>query len=348
MRLKKGFTLMEILLSLGVLSVLTAVIMPMGTKVLNQTNVTGTQDRILLLEQGLLSYFRDMGKLPNDTYGTSNTGLDQLITNVGNVTPYYGPYVTSSTLKDSWNQRYVYDRIDGGDTVQTTSVTPYWAIEASVAVLASNGANHALDNQVGTHWILQKENSDDMVYPVSTRIIQHRYLKHTISQISAAMEYSGLETVQKMKDRYGLRVASSNPKNPNEAPDAMIELFNQLSSTSIADRYTKFMYPTNAFLKLEKKENGDPKYTDPEIAVILAEAGVSGSKISKFKVQCNAVTSLECPAIFLQIFFDLHTSKDLWGKPLLWDRTNYQFYSSGPNRTNDSLAANTDDIPGWY
>lgn len=99
-----GFTLVELLLVLVILSVLAVVIVPKFSGRSQQAKVTGAQADIAALETALGLFEVDCGRFP-----TTEEGLQALIRQPGDLDGWKGPYLTRGNLpKDHWGNHYVY------------------------------------------------------------------------------------------------------------------------------------------------------------------------------------------------------------------------------------------------
>jgi general secretion pathway protein G len=91
-----GFTLLEILIVLGIVGGLLAAILTSIGGGSDQAKRKETQTRAGMIQQSLIRFQVDMGKLP-----TSAEGLDILVTNPGS-NKWSGPYTDADQLKDGW------------------------------------------------------------------------------------------------------------------------------------------------------------------------------------------------------------------------------------------------------
>jgi len=94
---RKGFTLVEILVVLAILSIIAGAIFPMTLTLINYHKKTETQKHMEEIKNGLLLYFKDFSSFPER--------LTELV-------PKYVSLSMSEVQKDSWNQDYYY-KYDG-------------------------------------------------------------------------------------------------------------------------------------------------------------------------------------------------------------------------------------------
>ena len=100
---EKGFTLIEVLLVMVILTVLAAVVVPKFTKRSEQARITAAHTDIANLEVALDAYEVDNGQYPS-----KSEGLNALIENRSNTTSWKGPYLKRSVPADPWGNSYVY------------------------------------------------------------------------------------------------------------------------------------------------------------------------------------------------------------------------------------------------
>jgi general secretion pathway protein G len=123
-----GFSLIEIIIVLGILGTLIAVLIGNIGGGAEKAKVKATTVKAGQVQQNLLKYQSDLGKMP-----TTAEGLSVLITSPGSG-KWGGPYGSEEDLKDDWGNAFEYE------------------LTAKGAKLTSPG----LDGQVGTE--------DDLVY----------------------------------------------------------------------------------------------------------------------------------------------------------------------------------------
>ena len=102
---ERGFTLVELLLVMVILTVLAAVVVPKFTKRSEQARITAANTDISNLEVALESFEVDMGRYP-----TSNEGMKALIDEpTGSMADAWkGPYIKRGIPNDPWGNPYVY------------------------------------------------------------------------------------------------------------------------------------------------------------------------------------------------------------------------------------------------
>ena len=108
-----AFTLMEIMIAIGIIMVMAAVALPMFGKMGAKGRVAAATSQIRSFELSITSFQIDTGKLPKD--------LDELIQNNGDK-KWDGPYIKKKEIpKDPWGNEYVYEITSGGAGYTITS-----------------------------------------------------------------------------------------------------------------------------------------------------------------------------------------------------------------------------------
>jgi general secretion pathway protein G len=103
-RNQTGFTLLELLVVLGIIAMLAGLVGPQVMKHMGESKVKAAKVQIEDLAQTL-----DMYKLDVGSYPTSEQGLNALIENPGDIQRWNGPYLRKSKVPlDPWNQEYHY------------------------------------------------------------------------------------------------------------------------------------------------------------------------------------------------------------------------------------------------
>jgi general secretion pathway protein G len=99
-----GFTLVELLVVLGILSLLVAIATPQVIKYLGRAKVDTARIQIKDLSTSLDLFQLDVGRYP-----TQQEGLEALVANPGALPSWHGPYVKSMTVPlDPWGHPYQY------------------------------------------------------------------------------------------------------------------------------------------------------------------------------------------------------------------------------------------------
>ncbi len=102
-RSQKGFTLIELIVVLVILSLLAAVVAPNVFKYLARGKNEAAKMQVGYFEEALTLFLTDMGRFP-----TTAEGLDALVRNPGNLDAWNGPYLKKGLPNDPWGKPYVY------------------------------------------------------------------------------------------------------------------------------------------------------------------------------------------------------------------------------------------------
>jgi len=107
-RAAHGFTLVELLIVLGILAMLMALVAPRVLKSGEKANVKKTEVDIQAFKQVLKLYHLDMKKFPTTEQGLS--ALCDEPDDLGEESPWDGPYLESDEApSDPWNNSYQYE-----------------------------------------------------------------------------------------------------------------------------------------------------------------------------------------------------------------------------------------------
>ena len=153
---RQGFSLFGVIVALAVASILAATLVPAAFRQLMRQRESETKQELLLIEAGLVDFFEDVGRFPNEA-----EGLAALISDPG-VTGWSGPYVAfghedpiDQIENDAWNLSYQYD------TYPTTDPA-----DAAEVLVVSGGLNRLVDaGSVGGTWTMIS--TDDLMGAVT-------------------------------------------------------------------------------------------------------------------------------------------------------------------------------------
>ncbi len=103
-RRQAGFTLLELLVTLTILSLLAAIVAPQVIKYINSSRLTTAQLQVDNLAAALDLFHVDMARYP-----TEQEGLQALVTQPDNAPNWHGPYLQKAKgLIDPWGVPYHY------------------------------------------------------------------------------------------------------------------------------------------------------------------------------------------------------------------------------------------------
>jgi general secretion pathway protein G len=99
-----GFTLLELLVVLGIIAVLTALVAPQVVRYLSDARGQAAIAQMKNLESAVELYYLDTGSYP-----PADTGLKGLLQAPPNVAGWRGPYLkTDGGIRDPWGQPFTY------------------------------------------------------------------------------------------------------------------------------------------------------------------------------------------------------------------------------------------------
>ncbi len=99
-----GFTLVEILLVLVILTTLAAIVVPKFSNRSKQAKETATLTQISTFEVAL-----DAFEIDNGYYPDSSSGLEDLMEKPSEADNWQGPYMKREVVSDPWGEPYYYE-----------------------------------------------------------------------------------------------------------------------------------------------------------------------------------------------------------------------------------------------
>lgn len=102
-RVRRGFTLIELMLVLVILGVLAGVVVPKLIGSAEKSKVTAAQSGVHVLNGVIQTFYMHCKRFP-----TSEEGLNALVTKPADADGWAGPYIEPNNLKDPWDQQYHY------------------------------------------------------------------------------------------------------------------------------------------------------------------------------------------------------------------------------------------------
>jgi general secretion pathway protein G len=99
-----GFTLMELLVVLGIIALLAALVAPQVIRYLSDARSGAAKVQVKNIESALELHYLDVGQYPS-----VENGLQSLVSPPPNLPNWKGPYLkTVEGLKDPWGKPYLY------------------------------------------------------------------------------------------------------------------------------------------------------------------------------------------------------------------------------------------------
>ena len=109
-RKNKGFTLVEVLVVIGILAMMAVIFAPRWRKGFSKAKSGLARTKMANIEGAISRFYLDCGRYPDESQG-----LEDLLTAPGDLNEKWdGPYLKRSELLDPWENPYVY--IEEGET----------------------------------------------------------------------------------------------------------------------------------------------------------------------------------------------------------------------------------------
>ncbi len=99
----KGFTLIEIIIVVIIMSMIATLIVPRLFKKVEKSKKQITKTQIVMVENAIKMFKLDTGRYP-----TSDEGLEALMKQPENSNNWDGPYLEKGIPKDPWGRDYLY------------------------------------------------------------------------------------------------------------------------------------------------------------------------------------------------------------------------------------------------
>ena len=175
---RSGFALMAVLVTVAVIAILAGILGPMAFRQMMQAREQETLQEMETLQEALLAFLNDTGRLPTD-----HEGLTALINDPG-VAGWQGPYVTGDryipseeVTTDAFGQPYLYDLAPITDPPGDTDL-----------LLASGGMNRTVSTgSVDDSWSLDGD-EDDLLRLINTGPAQRSMTTQALAEMQAIGE----------------------------------------------------------------------------------------------------------------------------------------------------------------
>ena len=112
-----GYSLLEILIALAIIATLTVIVGPRLTGHVDKSKIVATQSQVKQLRSSLGLMQMDIGRYP-----TKDEGLSMLVSPVGNVRLWSGPYIDGDVPLDAWGQPFIYEPPMSGSLLDGPSI----------------------------------------------------------------------------------------------------------------------------------------------------------------------------------------------------------------------------------
>lgn len=108
-RVRRGFTLMEVLLVLAILVILGTLVGTNFSGMFANAKISAAKAQISALEKPMELYMMDIGTYPSNTQGLQ--ALRTAPTDLADPTKWLGPYLQKDIPADPWGNQYGYELI---------------------------------------------------------------------------------------------------------------------------------------------------------------------------------------------------------------------------------------------
>ncbi|MDQ1354693.1 MAG: ral secretion pathway protein [Acidobacteriota bacterium] len=131
---EKGFTLIEIIIVVIILSLIAALVGPRLFKKVEKSKQQITKTQIVMIENSIKMFKLDTGRYP-----TTEEGLKVLIANTSGIGNWDGPYLEKGLPKDPWGKDYSYTYPGKNYTFEIVSL-------GADGLLGGDGENKDINN----------------------------------------------------------------------------------------------------------------------------------------------------------------------------------------------------------
>lgn len=329
---RRGFTLTEILIAVGIVALFAGIAAPLAYRQLQGARSDATGRELATLRTGLLGFYEDTGRFPS-----ADEGLAALFSDPG-VTGWQGPYVggregaLEEILQDEFGLDYHYD---------PSPVTHPAA--AAGAVVASAGEDGALTcGSVGGTWQLAAQ-SDDLLVVVTPGQID----RNNIQVCSASLRAIGEAASRYYRDHAAFPTTPAELLGSYLSGDAGLFLDPWFRPVTMSVQ-SNGHYPPDLILRSSGPDRTDEGGggDDVQWSVSAVPPG-RNQTLLRVRTAQDALTSDPLLALTgdwpgadrqaLNLGSELDT--DAWGRPLRVDPVSRLVFSAGP----DGLAETLDD-----
>ena len=136
--MKKGFTLVELIVVIAIIAILGAVVAPNAFKAVEKSRVSAAIGILKGMDTAIMQYYSDVGLWPAANF--SSTSSNYLMTNVASSATWDGPYIDSWPAANPWGGTYQY----------TQNATARWIQISGLTGVTAAKLDMAIDGAVGT------------------------------------------------------------------------------------------------------------------------------------------------------------------------------------------------------
>lgn len=152
--MRKGFTLVELVVVIAIIAILAAVIAPNAFKSIEKARISATASHLNAMKTATMQYYTDVSVWPPNGTTTAN---NELLTNVQSYSTWDGPYIDKWPAAGQWpgsvyNLRNAadqnWDATAGGDLARYIELTSVPIAAARKLDIAMDGVQNATSGAV--------------------------------------------------------------------------------------------------------------------------------------------------------------------------------------------------------
>jgi len=160
--MRKGFTLIELIVVIAIIAILAAIIAPNAFKSIEKARISGAEGDLRTIKTGAMSYYSDVGNWPAN--GTCPTSSNCLFTdNIGNVSGWDGPYLEKWPQRNPWGGKYTW--IFGTTTMFGSPAN------TAVRYVSANAVPAAAGNKIDTNLDDGNLTAGSVIYNATNQIL---------------------------------------------------------------------------------------------------------------------------------------------------------------------------------
>jgi general secretion pathway protein G len=116
--LKRGFTLIELIVVIAIIAILAAIIAPNAFKAVEKAKVSGAIEDFRSIKTGAMAYYSDVGTWPSNCTSASTCSAGYVATD--NQAGWDGPYLEKWPAQGKWGGNYTYTNNPSGSGWNST------------------------------------------------------------------------------------------------------------------------------------------------------------------------------------------------------------------------------------
>jgi general secretion pathway protein G len=184
--MKRGFTLVELIVVIAIIAILAAVVAPNAFKAIEKAKISGSLADLNTIKTASMSYYGDTGTWPATCASTAACAVGFVSAPAPAVTGWDGPYLEKWPAAAKW----------GGGTYtyfSGTPSTPNWAAASIAAAAAgSPAARHVIIGLVPRDARVKIDEASDGSNASTTGSVRHDFNTATGSNLFYLISYDGV------------------------------------------------------------------------------------------------------------------------------------------------------------